>query len=375
MRRRRQLRTTRSRSRTRTRTRNAQWPQLAVTVTAFALLATACGETSSDAAKDDDGGRKSGAYQGEGIGLAYDIGGQGDQSFNDAAFSGYERARKDFGIGGVDMEPGDGESAADKTQRIEQLARQGYDPVIGVGFVYAPAIQEVAKKYPKTTFGIVDDNTVQAANVADLVFHEEQGSYLAGVAAARATKARHVGFIGGVDIPIIHKFEAGFVQGVRSVDPRIRIERRYLTEKPEEGGFSSPDKGQDAASGQLEAGADVLYHAAGLSGQGVIQEAGTQKKWAIGVDSDQYRQKALAKYKRYILGSAFKDVGGAVYDLTKSVVRGKPLTGTQRYDLRSGRVGFSDSNPAYRARKDIVAAVEKAEKDIISGRVKVRTRP
>ncbi|MGA4839992.1 BMP family lipoprotein [Streptomyces sp. G45] len=350
--------------------------RVCLAVAALALVATACGETSSDAAKDDDsGGRDKGGYHGKGIGLAYDIGGQGDQSFNDAAHSGYERARKDFKIGGVDMEPGDGESSADKVQRIEQLARQGYDPVIGVGFIYAPAVQEVAKKFPKTTFGVVDDNTVQADNVADLVFHEEQGSYLAGVAAAKATKARHVGFIGGVDIPIIHKFEAGFVQGVKSVDPKIRIEKRYLTEKPEEGGFASPDKGQDAASGQLEAGADVLYHAAGLSGQGVIQEAGSQKKWAIGVDSDQYRQKALAKYRKYILGSAFKDVGGAVYDLTKSVVRGKPMSGTQRYDLRSGRVGFSDSNPAYRNNKDIVAAVEKAKEDIISGRVKVSTKP
>ncbi|MEI5102008.1 BMP family ABC transporter substrate-binding protein [Streptomyces sp. PmtG] len=360
------------------RRRLSRISQVAVAVATLALVATACGETSSEANKDDDGGDgggKKGGYRGKGIGLAYDIGGQGDQSFNDAAFSGYERAREDFEIGGVDMEPGDGESSADKTQRIEQLARQGYDPVIGVGFIYAPAIQEVAKKYPKTTFGIVDDNTVKAGNVADLVFHEEQGSYLAGVAAAKATKVKHVGFIGGVDIPIIHKFEAGFVQGVKSVDPKIKIEKRYLTEKPEEGGFASPDKGQDAASGQLEAGADVLYHAAGLSGQGVIQEAGSKKKWAIGVDSDQYRQKALAKHKRYILGSAFKDVGGAVYDLTKSVVEGKPTTGTQRYDLKSGRVGFSDSNPAYKEMKDVVAAVERAKKDIIGGKVKVSTRP
>ncbi|GHC49872.1 BMP family ABC transporter substrate-binding protein [Streptomyces flavofungini] len=349
---------------------------MAVTVATFALVASACGGTSSDAAKDDDGGKKDdGKYAAKGIGLAYDIGGRGDQSFNDAAFSGYERARKDFKIGGIDMEPGDGESSADKTQRIETLARQGYDPVIGVGFVYAPAVQEVAKKYPKVTFGIIDDDTVKADNIADLVFHEEQGSYLAGVAAAKATKVKHVGFIGGVDIPIIHKFEAGFVQGVKSVDPKIKIEKRYLTEKPEEGGFASPDKGQDAASGQLEAGADVLYHAAGLSGQGVIQEAGSQQKWAIGVDSDQYKQKALAKYKKYILGSALKDVGGAVYDLTESVVEGKPMTGTQRYDLKSGRVGFSDANPAYRDMKDVVAAVEKAKKDIVEGKVKVKTRP
>ncbi|MEV0124746.1 BMP family ABC transporter substrate-binding protein [Streptomyces sp. NPDC050703] len=353
--------------------------QVAVAVASLTLAASACGKTSSEASKDDGGkdgkGSAGSSYKGKGIGLAYDIGGQGDQSFNDAAFSGYDKARKEFKIGGVDMEPGDGESSADKVQRLEQLARQGYDPVIGVGFVYAPAVEAAAKKYPKTTFGIIDDNTVKADNVADLVFHEEQGSYLAGVAAAKASKAKHVGFIGGVDIPLIHKFEAGFVQGVKSVDPKIEIEKRYLTEKPEEGGFSSPDKGQNAASGQIEAGADVIYHAAGLSGQGVIQETGSQKKWAIGVDSDQYAQKALAKYKDHILGSALKDVGGAVYDLSKSVVEGKPMKGEQRYDLKSGRVGFADSNPKYREMKDVVAAVEKAKEDVISGKVEVKTEP
>ncbi|MFF1379926.1 BMP family protein [Streptomyces sp. NPDC058308] len=352
---------------------------MTATLAVLALAAAGCGKTSSEASQDDDGKDKgstgSSSYKAKGIGLAYDIGGQGDQSFNDAAYAGYTKARKKFKIGGVDMEPGDGESSADKVQRLEQLARQGYDPVVGVGFVYAPAVQAAAEKFPKTTFGIIDDNTVKADNVVDLVFHEEQGSYLAGVAAAEVSKAKHVGFVGGVDIPLIHKFEAGFVQGVKSVDPEIKIEKRYLTEKPEEGGFSSPDRGQNAASGQIEAGADVIYHAAGLSGQGVIQEAGSQKVWAIGVDSDQYRQKALAKYKQYILGSAFKDVGGAVYDLTKSVVEGKPMKGEQRYDLKSGRVGFSDSNPKYAAMKDVVAAVEKARKDIIGGKVEVKIVP
>ncbi|MEU5957007.1 BMP family ABC transporter substrate-binding protein [Streptomyces sp. NPDC047525] len=360
-------------------TRGSKLSQVAVVVASLALAASACGKTSSEASQEDDKDDKSGGssseYKGKGVGLAYDIGGQGDQSFNDAAYAGYEKARKDFKIGGVDMEPGDGESSADKVQRIEQLAKQGYNPVIGVGYIYAPAIKEAAAKFPKTTFGIIDDNTVKADNVADLVFHEEQGSYLAGVAAAKATKADHVGFIGGVDINLIHKFEAGFVQGVKSVDPKIKIEKRYLTEKPEDGGFSSPDKGQNAASGQIESGADVIYHAAGLSGQGVIQEAGSQKVWAIGVDSDQYKQKALAKYKDYILGSALKDVGGAVYDLTKSVVEGKPITGEQRYDLKSGRVGFADSNPKYTAMKDVVAAVEEAEKDIVDGKVTVETVP
>ncbi|WP_128380764.1 BMP family lipoprotein [Streptomyces cavernae] len=350
--------------------------QAAVAATVVVLAAAGCGKTSSESAQDDataGSSSSSGAYSGKGIGLAYDIGGRGDQSFNDAAYTGFEKATKEFKIGGQDLEPSDGESEADKVQRLEQLARAGYNPIIGVGFIYAPAVKEVAPKYPKITFGVIDDNQVQAPNVADMVFAEEQASYLAGVAAAKASKAKHVGFIGGVDIPLIHKFEAGFVQGAQSVDPKIKIEKRYLTEKPEDGGFSSPSMGKEAASGQIEAGADVIYHAAGLSGQGVIQEAGAKKVWAIGVDSDQYKQKALAKYKDWILGSALKDVGGAVYNLTKSVVEGKPLTGEQRGDLKSGGVGFADSNPKYKAMTDVVDAVEKAKEDIVSGKVTVKT--
>ncbi|TPQ20571.1 BMP family lipoprotein [Streptomyces sporangiiformans] len=351
--------------------RKTRLSQAAVAVAVVVVAAAGCGETSSESSQSE-GDSKSG-YSGKGIGLAYDIGGRGDQSFNDAAFSGFEKAKKDFKIGGNDIEPGDSESSADKVQRLEQMAKAGYNPVIGVGYIYAPAVKEVAAKFPKVTFGIIDDGTVKADNVADMLFAEEQASYLAGVAAAKTTKVNHVGFIGGVDIPLIHKFEAGFVQGVHSINPKIKIEKRYLTEKPEEGGFASPSMGKEATSGQIEDGADVIYHAAGLSGQGVIQEAAANKVWAIGVDSDQYQQKALAKSKDYILGSALKDVGGAVYDLTKSVVEGKPLSGEQRGDLKSGGVGFADSNPKYKAMTEVVAAVDKAKEDIVSGKVTVDT--
>ncbi|MGW1157342.1 BMP family lipoprotein [Streptomyces sp. NPDC002519] len=353
--------------------RRTRFSQAAVAVAVVALAAAGCGKSSTDST-GSSGGKNASGYAGKGIGLAYDIGGKGDQSFNDAAFAGFEKAEKEFKIGGRDIEPQDGESSADKVQRLEQLAKAGYNPIVGVGFVYAPAVKEVAAKYPKITFGIIDDDTVKASNVADLVFHEEQSSYLAGVAAAKATKKNHVGFIGGVDIPLIHKFGAGFVQGAKSVNPKIKIESQYLTQTPQEGGFSSPDKGKDAANGQIEAGADVIYQAAGLSGQGVIQAAAEHKVWAIGVDSDQYQQSALAKYKDYILGSALKNVGGAVYDLTKSVVDGKPLTGEVRGDLKSGGVGFADSNPKYQAMKDVVAAVDKAKQDIIDGKVTVNTQ-
>ncbi len=342
-------------------------------VAVVALAAAGCGKSSSDS-KSSDSESSGGGYSGKGIGLAYDIGGKGDQSFNDAAYAGFQKAEKEFKIGGQDIEPQDGESDADKVQRLTQLAQAGYNPVIGVGFVYAPAVKEVAAKFPKITFGIIDDEQVQAKNVADLVFHEEQASYLAGVAAAKASKKAHIGFIGGVDIPLIHKFEAGYVQGAKSVNPNIKIESQYLTETAQEGGFSSPDKGKDAASGQIEAGADVIYHAAGLSGQGVITEAAAKKVWAIGVDSDQYSQSALAAYKDYILGSALKNVGGAVYDLVKSVHEGKPLSGVVRGSLSNDGVGFADTNPKYKAMTDVVAAVDKAKQDIIDGKITVNTK-
>ncbi|MGW1157343.1 BMP family lipoprotein [Streptomyces sp. NPDC002519] len=337
-----------------------------VATAALAVTVSACGSSSTSSA--------GGSGKSKGIGLAYDIGGKGDQSFNDAAYAGFQKAEKDFGVSGRDVEPQDGETDADKAQRLETLAKAGYNPVIGVGFVYAPAVKEVAAKFPKVTFGIVDDNTIQAKNVADLVFHEEESSYLAGVTAAKTTKKNHIGFIGGVDIPLIHKFGAGFVQGAQSVNPKIKIETQYLTQTAQEGGFASPDKGENAANGQIDAGADVIYAAAGLSGQGVIKAAATHKVWAIGVDSDQYNQSALAAYKDYILTSALKNVSGSVYDLAKSVIKdGKPLSGEIRGSLANNGVGLADSNPVFKNNADLQAALKKAEQGIKDGSIKVKS--
>ncbi|MDT0610326.1 BMP family lipoprotein [Streptomyces lancefieldiae] len=336
----------------------------AVGVASLALAATACGGTSSDS--------DSGAKGDKGLAIAYDIGGKGDQSFNDAAYAGLERAQKEFGYKTADIEPTEGETDADKEQRLASLAKQGYNPVIGVGFAYGPAMKAVAEKYPDTTFGIVD-SVVEGKNTASLVFAENEASYLAGVAAAKATKSNVVGFVGGVDVPLIHKFEAGYKQGVKDTNPKVEVVSQYLTQTAEEGGFSSPDKGRAAAEGQIEKKADVVYQAAGLSGQGVIEAAAKAKVWAIGVDSDQYRQEALAAHKDYILTSALKDIDGAVFALAKSVEDGKPLTGTQTFDLKSEGVGLSDSNPKYAAVAGLTDAVAKAKAAIIDGSIKVKT--
>ncbi|GAB3179649.1 BMP family lipoprotein [Streptomyces incanus] len=342
--------------------------RVAVGVASLALAATACGGTSSESG---DSGKSS--TKGDlGLAIAYDIGGKGDQSFNDAAYAGLQKAEKEFGYKTADIEPTDGETDADKEQRLSSLAKQGYNPVIGVGFAYGPAMTAVAEKYPDTTFGIVD-SVVEGKNVASLVFAEEQASYLAGVAAAKATKTKTVGFIGGVDIPLIRKFEAGFQQGVKATDPKVKVIPQYLTQTADEGGFSSPDKGKAAAEGQIEKKADVIYQAAGLSGQGVIEAAAKAKVWAIGVDSDQYQQEALAGYKDFILTSATKEVGGSVYTLAKSVKDGKPLTGTQVFDLKVEGVGLSDSNPKMAEIEGLTDAVAKAKDGIIDGSITVKT--
>ncbi|MDT7840834.1 BMP family lipoprotein [Streptomyces justiciae] len=336
-----------------------------VATAALALTASACGSSSSESSNSDS--------KNLGLALAYDVGGKGDQSFNDAATAGMEKADKEFGYKSTAVEPQDGESEADKVQRLETLAKQGYNPVIGVGYAYAPAVKAAAQKYPDTTFGIVDDEQTKADNVADLVFSEEQASYLAGVAAAKTTKSNVVGFIGGVDVPLIHKFEAGFKQGVADTKKGVTVKSQYLTETAAEGGFSSPDKGEAAAEGQIDDKADVVYAAAGLSGQGVIKAANANKVWAIGVDSDQYKQDALKAYKDSILTSAMKNVEGAVYDLAKSVKDGKPETGVIRGSLSNGGVSLSNSNPVFADNKDTQAAIEKATAGIKDGSIKVKT--
>ncbi|WP_411071517.1 BMP family lipoprotein [Streptomyces sp. cmx-4-25] len=337
---------------------------------ALALSATACGKSSTDTGSSSSSDPKNITAA-----IAYDIGGRGDQSFNDAAYAGLQKAEKELGVKGKEAEPSEGEGDADKVQRLTALARAGNNPVIGVGFAYAPAIAKVAKAYPKTTFGLIDDTSVTAPNIANLVFNEEQGSYLAGVAAAKTSKTGTVGFIGGVEVPLIKKFQAGYEQGVKDTNPKAKVLVQYLTQPPNFDGFSKPDLGKAAAQGQLDKGADVIYAAAGLAGSGSIEAAASAGKWAIGVDSDQYNQAGLSSYKEHILTSVTKDVSDSVFNLIKSVKDGKPQTGEIRYGLAQDGVGLADSNPAYKKMTDVIAAVDKAKKEIVDGKITVKTAP
>lgn len=340
----------------------------AVAITgALALAATGCGGSSSDKTDSKDTKNK-------GIGLAFDIGGRGDHSFNDAAFAGYSRAMKDFNLKGSSLVPREGESDDDKVQRLVQLAREGYNPVIGVGFVYATAVQKAAKQFPNTNFAVIDDATVKADNVANLVFNEEQGSFLVGVAAALKSKTHHVGFIGGVKTPLIEKFEAGYRQGVDYAKKGTKVDVKYLSSPPDFKGFNDAPGGRNAANGMLDAGADVVYAAAGASGTGAIQTISEKKKWVIGVDSDQYQQKDLDPYKGVILTSMVKDAEGAVYAFVKSVVQDKkPQFGVQQHGLSDDGVRYATSNPVLTDDKAMVEKLEAAKKQIIDGTIKVKT--
>lgn len=303
------------------------------------------------------------------VGIAYDHAGRGDKSFNDMAGTGLDRARKELLVETTETttksEDDEGRAAA-----LRELVKAGSNPVIAVGFLYAAAVAAVAKENPGTLFAIIDDDSVQAKNVVSLLFSEEQGSYLVGVAAGLATKTNRVGFVGGVDVPLIRKFGAGFAAGVHSVDPDIRVGARYLSKPPDFSGFGSPDKGKAAAAALLADGADVVYSAAGGSGQGAMQAvAAAGDAWAIGVDSDQYLS-AEGAVKERILTSMLKRVDNSVFQEIQAFIKGDRSGGAKRYDLKVDGLGYSTSNPAL---KPYEAKLEKARYRILSGAVKVPT--
>ncbi|WP_354640937.1 BMP family lipoprotein [Kitasatospora camelliae] len=307
------------------------------------------------------------------IGMAYDIGGRGDQSFNDSAARGLDQAKAELGATVFEAEAKTGEAETDKEQRLKDLVTNGYNPIIAVGFVYQGAVEKVAKDNPNVKFAIIDSaSPTQPSNVTSLTFTEEQGSYLAGVAAASKSKSGTIGFIGGVQSELIKKFEAGYVAGAKSINPNINVLTTYLTTPPDFSGFNDPGKGKQAAQGQLDKGADVIYAAAGSSGNGSIEAVATAGKWAIGVDSDQASQPALSKYKNNILTSMVKNVNVAVFDYSKSFKDGNPITGVKVFDLKGNGVSLATTGGHI---DDIKAKLQSATDAITSGATKVPTAP
>ena len=354
------------------------------------LSLTACGN--SDTATDSSGAKaeedvcKTATGDGPKIGVAYDVGGRGDQSFNDSAYAGLKKAVEETTGTCVEAEAGSDENDTTRADRLRTLADQGYNPIIAVGFIYSPAAAEVAKDYPETNFSVVDGYTacLQApdcvpkkplANLSDLTFAEHEGSFLVGVAAGLKTEANTVGFVGGTHGFLIKKFEAGYTAGVEAVNPDAKVLVTYLTEDETDGktGFENPAGGKTAAEGQLDKGADIIYHAAGKSGLGVFQAvtAAGDGKWAIGVDSDQYLT-ASADQQPHILTSMLKRIDTAVYDYVKSATAGSPPVPGIVYDLNADGVGYSKEGGFV---DDISGDIDGYAEKIKSGALEVPLQP
>ncbi|GAA3736226.1 basic membrane protein A [Spinactinospora alkalitolerans] len=338
---------------------------------ALSLAMTACDSgTGGEGGEGGDGAQEASDIR---VGLAYDIGGRGDKSFNDSAYRGLQQVQEELGIEDVqDLEPTEGESDTDKENRLNLMAEEGYNVVIGVGFAYAEPMKKVAPEHPDVHFAIVDSEIEGIDNITSLVFAEEQASFLAGAAAALKTEEDHIGFIGGVETPLIQKFEAGYVTGAEHVNPDIEIERAYLTQPPDMNGFQDPARGEATARGQYDAGADVIYHAAGASGNGVLNAAAEEDELFIGVDSDQY-ENASDEQKPYVLTSAVKGVDTAVLEFVRSVSEGEAQSGVQRFDLASGGVDYTTSNEEQIA--DVQDQLDELKQQIIDGEIEVPTTP
>jgi basic membrane protein A and related proteins len=289
--------------------------------------------------------------------VVYDMGGKFDKSFNEAAFRGAERFKKDTGKNFMEFE------IANETQReqaMRRMAERGANPVIGIGFSQASSIEKVAKEFPKLQFAIID-MVVPLPNVESVVFKEQEGSFLVGMMAALASKTGKVGFVGGMDIPLIRKFQCGYEQGAKHANPKVEVTANMTGTTP--AAWGDPARGGELAKAQFAKGVDVVFAAAGGTGIGVYQAAKDAGKLAIGVDSNQNHLQPGT-----MLTSMLKRVDVAVYNISKAT---KPGTITV-LGLKEGGVDYAmDENNAKLVSADMKAKVDAAKADIIAGKIKV----
>ncbi|MDX2064207.1 MAG: BMP family ABC transporter substrate-binding protein [Fimbriimonadaceae bacterium] len=269
------------------------------------------------------------------VGVVFDSGGRGDKSFNDSAYAGVERAKKELGTEFVTV---DSKKESDYVDNLTAMAEAGNGLVFAVGLGQAKALEEVAPKFPDVKFALVDAN-VDAPNVRSLTFSEEQGSFLAGIAAAMVSKTGKVGFVGGKNIPLIHKFEAGYTAGAQYFNPGIQVLPAKYTDS-----WDDTSRGKAAASLLYAGGADVVFHAAGRAGLGVFAAAKEANgsatpatKFAIGVDSNQDDVE-----KGIVLTSMVKRVDEAVFATIQDVLKNEFTPGSKTYDLAKNGVGLTD---------------------------------
>ena len=347
-------------------------------IAAFALIAGACGgssdtateETTAPATEETTAPAVDPCEGSElKLGIAFDTGGRGDGTFNDSAARGGEQAAAELCYVVSELEA---TTDDDRKPNLEALVAAGNNPVIAVGFAFGGAIEEVAAANPNVTFGWVD-GYLDLPNVKTLGFSEQEGSFLVGAAAALKSTTGTIGFIGGQEIDLIKRFEAGYIAGAKAVNQAIKVESKYLGAAGDNAAWGSPDKAKEIALSWFKKGADIVYTAAGGSGAGTIDaavEAGAGK-WAIGVDSDQYLN-ATPEQQAHILTSMLKRVDVSVFLAAKAVKEGDVSGGFKIFDLKSDGVGYSTSGGYL---DDVADQLEAFKAKIVSGEIVVPTKP
>ena len=293
--------------------------------------------------------------------VVYDAGGKFDKSFNEAAYNGIERFKKESGVAYTDFEIS---NDTQREQAFRRMAQKGSDPIIAIGFGHGSALEKVAKEFPKTRFAIID-SVVNLPNVQSVVFKDQEGSFLAGMIASMASKSAKVGFIGGMDVPLIRRFQCGYEQGAKYANPKVEVLANMTGTTPS--AWSDPTRGGELAKNQFSRGVDVIFAAAGGTGIGVYQAAKDQGKLAIGVDSNQNHLQPGT-----MLTSMLKRVDVAVYNLAMAAKAGTWKTGTTVLGVKEQGVGLAfDQHNAKLVSDDMTKKITAAEADIVSGKIKV----
>lgn len=293
--------------------------------------------------------------------VIFDLGGKFDRSFNQASYEGAERFKTETGIGYEEYEL---QNDSQREQALRRFAERGHNPVVVAGFSYESAMTTVAPEFPDTDFVIIDA-VVDQPNVRSVVFSEHEGSYIVGLLAGMASKTGKVGFVGGMDIPLIRKFACGYVQGVKAANPDAEVFQNMTGTTG--AAWNDPVKGGELAKSQIDRGADVIYHAAGGTGIGVLQAAADAGKFGIGVDSNQNYL-----HPGQILTSMLKRVDNAVHDAMADVNGGTFTPGINVMGLKEDGVGYAvDENNEKLITPEMKAAAEEAKAKIISGEIKV----
>ena len=300
------------------------------------------------------------------IGLVFDVGGRGDKSFNDSAYEGLMRAERELDVEVRYLEPA---STEDREAALRLFASQKMDLVIGVGFIFSSDVDAVARSYPSVHFACVDyaPSGAMPANVLGLAFREEEGSFLVGAAAGLLTKTENVGFVGGMTIPLIRKFEAGYTAGAHATCPACTVQAAYAGATPD--AFKDPAKGKLLAIGEASAGADVIFHASGSTGHGVFEGAKEMHVLAIGVDADQHDD-----MPGVVVTSMIKRVDVAVFDAIEDVLAGRFHGGMRALGLADHAVDWVHEGPhASGLPPAVVARVEALRERVARGEIVVPT--